>query len=226
MCVRKSPSRRWIRFSLRSLAVVVMLASFGCAHLFYKFDRAQRRGIAVKRLSEFPGIVNYVVDGERINARKVSDLESEHSSRLHNWMTKQLGFDYFNDVGHVCLAGRNRFTDADFAMTCRLNELKSLRLGQTLVTDEGFEPICELTELELLAISSPHLTDRALDHLSKLPKLECLYLSDVAVTDQGVAKLASLGKLKSVALRKTHVTAAGVKSLQTALPDCEITLSP
>lgn len=188
---------RLLRFSLRTLAVFVLISAVAFANFFYEFRRAQAREAAVERLVGFPGYVLY--EGKhRATADQLSPEASDETGKMQRWITEQLGVDMFCRVERICLSGRETFSDEDFASACRLRSMKAMRLGRTSITDEGFACVGQLRDLERLALASPHLTDRSLDYVAELEKLEYFTLHDSKITDEAVA------------------------ALQSRLPDCQI----
>ena len=211
----RTPSIRWLRFSLRSLIVLLLFAAVGCAAFHYRLLRAERRTAAVARLKEFSGYVQYE------NHQSIKSTSTE-SSRVSEWLTMQLGLDFFHDVDTVCIEGRREFSDDDLASTCQLRNVRSLRLGRTTVTDQGLQPLWKLKELRSFSISSPHISDKGMDHLVQLRQLERLILYDVDLTDAGLASLAALENLEVLDIRNTRVTDQGIAKLRAALPNCDI----
>lgn len=208
--------KRWLRFSLRSLIFLLLLTAVGFAAFHSRLRNARRRAAAVQRLKDFAGFVRYD------NFAPSSSRAVAESTALSEWLTEQFGVDFFQDVESVCISGGERYSDADFALTCRLRNVQSLRLGRTLVTDDGLAPISNLRELRVFSIGSSHITDQGMQHIVGLPRLERLTLYDVDLTDVGLARLAALPKLELLQIKRTRVTAHGIESLRTALPQCEI----
>jgi hypothetical protein len=197
------------------MMISLSLASVVGAAFHYRLQQADLRADAVERLRDFRGSVVY----ERASTRKTAE-GSPHP--LSEWFVNQLGIDFFYDVESVCMGTKPTFSDDDFAATCRLRKLQSLRLGRTLVTDDGLQPISQLHALTRFSIRGPSIGDRGIEHLITLKNLEVLLLDDTNLTDAGLAKLAALPNLKSLRVSKTRITAEGVAKLQQALPQCKI----
>lgn len=89
------------------------------------------------------------------------------------------------------------------------------------LTDISFDdvtPLVKLKSLRFLDLSRTDVTD--LTPLSKLTSLEMLILNSTGVSD--VTPLSNLTDLDELFLNRTHVSEEDYKSLQRALPDCEI----
>ena len=215
----RKPARRWPRFSLRSLVVLLLLASLGGAAFHYRLQSAERRATAVKRLRQFSGFVRY-------ENHEQTNREPAPSGRISDWLIMHLGWDFLHHVGNVCIDGRREFSDDDFASACQLRSLHSLRLGTTVVTDNGLQPISQLKALRRFSISSPHIGDHGMDHLAQLHQLERLTLHEINLTDAGLAKLAALENLEVLSIKRTNVTPQGMEKLRSELPSCDIEYLP
>ena len=197
----RKPRRRWLRFSLRTLLILVTLLSIGLGTFVHRGERQRRAVAAVKALG---GSIRYDVSGT-----------SPASDTLSRWLPR----DYFDDVYLVSLM-HCTVTNADLAHISRLTQLEVLELDSTNVTDAGLAHVQGLTELTWLSINETQVTDSGLHHLEGLTCLLVLELRDTQVTDAGLAQLQGLTSLKVLDLSRTPVTDGGVAKLQRALPKC------
>lgn len=204
-----------LRFSLRSLIAVFLLSGIAFAAFHYRLRDAEQQSATVSRLKRFGGYVRY-----KNHYNVISKPKAE--SKLGSWLTQQLGVDFFHDIDTICVSGRGELTDSDFCSICDLRNVRSVRLGKTVVTDEALRTATALDGLEMFSISSPHITDEGMKHISQMRDLERLSLINTNITDVGLAKLACLANLEYLSLRKTKVSPAGVTKLRKALPDCKI----
>lgn len=114
-------------------------------------------------------------------------------------------------------------TDAGLEPIKSLPQLEQLAIGDTQVTDAGLEHLKGMNNLKLLDLfGCKNVTEGGLVHLAGLPSLETLILAGLPVTDKGLEQLKDIKSLKTVELNGTKVTEEGVKSLQTALPNCQV----
>jgi hypothetical protein len=199
--------RRWLRFSLRSLFLLVLVIGVSLAWTIYK---AREQGIAVAALKEMGWLVEY--DN---SPRPPTVLER---------MRKLLGEDESRSVTMV--NGRwSEITDAGLAHLEGLTQLQSLYLNETQVTDAGLVHLRGLSQLAaFLSLSDTQVSDAGLVHLGGLTQLIYLILDGTQVTDAGLAHLRGLTRLKVLTLDATQVTDAGVQRLKRALPNCDINL--
>lgn len=237
----KIRSRRYLRYSLRSLLVVATVVA---VLLGYKVNQVSRQRRAVRALLTERAIImfDYQLDAAQASAPGPS------------WLTSWLGDDYFAHVQTVSflvpfmggptsdnitdellvelrslprlevliLEDCDRITDAGLRHLTGLRRLQELRLSRTKVTDDGLDSLSNMRQLKSLHLEETALTDDGLAKLAHLQQLEELWLLDTAVTDAGVEHLAKLRSLRELDLTWTQVTPQGVERLRTALPDCEI----
>ena len=116
----------------------------------------------------------------------------------------------------------SKINDAGLEYLKGLTSLYQLNLEHTLITDKGLVHLKGLTKLQWLYFDHTKITDKGLVHLKGLTQLRVLQLNYTQVTDTGLEHLKELTGLQSLLLMGTKVTDEGVKTLQTALPNCEI----
>jgi hypothetical protein len=150
------------------------------------------------------------------------------------------------DVQPLAPPGRvGRFTDNDLADISKLNNLRRLSIGQSVISEAGYARLKTLTRLVDLDLSHSNVTDAALCNLSGLDQLETLSLfrtrisnaglrylvdlpglreldiGDTKVDDEGVQVLREMQQLRSVALLGSGITRVGFCELERALPERE-----
>ena len=114
-------------------------------------------------------------------------------------------------------------TDAGLESIKSLPQLEELAIGDTQITDAGLQHLKGLNKLKLLDLAAcKNVTDGGLADLSGLSGLETLHLTGLPITDKGLEQLKDIKSLKTVEANGTKVTDEGVKSLQTALPNCQV----
>ena len=237
----KVRSRRYLRYSLRSLLVVATVVA---VLLGYKVNQVSRQRRAVRALLTERAIImfDYQLDA------------TQRSAPGRYWLTSWLGDDFFAHVQTVSflvpfmggptsdnitdellvhlrslprlevliLEDCDRLTDAGLRHLTGLRRLQELRLSRTKITDEGLDSLSSMRQLKSLHLEETALTDDGLAKLAHLQQLEELWLLDTAVTDAGVEHLAKLKSLRELDLTWTQMTPQGVERLRTALPNCKV----
>ncbi len=231
------PWRRFLRFSVRGLIVIVLVVG-GCLGWIVRSARIQREAVAA--IENVGGLVRY--DGEGTIGNDIPERELW----APRWLGDLIGVDYFghvisvvpdssstaNDstlaaVGYLTRlrelsVSRTLVSDAGVAHLIGLSELSSLSLPDTQVTDAGLAHLRVLTKLKALGLSKTQVTDAGLTHLEGLTELGILWLDHARVSDNGLSHLTGLNKLWVISLDGTQVTDAGVKDIQRALPKVKI----
>lgn len=214
-----SRKRRWYQYSLRTLLIVMVLASVGMSWLTVKMRRAARQREAVEAIRKLGGWVVY-------------DYQSGSAARPTPpgpaWLRRLLGDDFFAEVTDVQV---NR--EAGLTHLTSFPKLRDLGLGYcgafsgpdtealyehlrdlSGTTDATLEHLPELGQLERLRLQYTHVTDAGLERLKGGTHLQGLDLTGTVITDAGVAHLQGLTQLRSLNLNFTRITDAGLEHLK------------
>ncbi len=192
--------RRWFRYSMRTMLVVVTLL---CIWLGLVVSRAERQRRAVAALRDMRARVDY----------DTTTMTPGGPPTHWRWLRTWLGDDYFDNVIEVFM-----FRDADDEFLQRVGDLqglKSLYFRGTQVTDEGLAPIARLPHLERLSFDADDVTDNGMRILARAPALRQLGIGAPQVTDQGVKAICQLDSLENLGLQDTQVTEAGLRYIGT-----------
>ncbi len=151
------------------------------------------------------------VENLTITSRRITDDGLKHLERLSNLRSLRLKSNAFTGTGLAHLHGLMNLRELD--LCCSFH-----------YTDEGFANLRNLINLRKLRFFGVNLSDETLRNLTDMSSLEDLQISYTHVTDLGLEHLKEMKSLRKLNLQnQSKVTRAGIKSLQTALPDCEIT---
>jgi len=90
--------------------------------------------------------------------------------------------------------------DDDFAIVCRLPELRALRISSSTITDAGLESIPEDAPLRALKLRTNGISSAGLEAVSRLSRLEELDLSHQPLNGEMLAQLGHLEALTSLML--------------------------
>jgi Leucine Rich repeat len=199
------PRRAFVRFSIRGLIVLVLLAAIGLGSLA-RSVRAQRDAVATT--TRAGGSVKY--DWESVD--KPGAIRG--NPWAPSWLVDLVGVDYFGHVTFVELTKRSPASDAAITQLGTFSRLTYLDLRGSSLNDDGLANLIGLTELRGLDLSATRVTDAGLVHLERMTNLTSLRLHHTSVTDAGLVHLVGLTNLTSLDLDQTNVTDAGMVHLR------------
>jgi hypothetical protein len=212
------PKRRWFRFSLRTLLVVVTILS---VWLGYQLNTARQQAASNRSIKQIGGWSYYdFQQGQPKTGPNASAV-----SPLPDWLIDWFGNDFFHPIVEVNLvyhydARQARHENAagsgdDLKFLEGLPQLRSLCLHKYQVSDDGFQYVGRASNLERLFVWDAFpITDRGVKHLHNLRNLEMIHLSNSKITDQSLKVLAKLPRLKNLSLQGNAFTNRGLEYLQ------------
>jgi hypothetical protein len=207
------PWRRYLRFSVRGLFVVVL--AIGAA-LGWIVGQAHIQRDAVAVIEKAGGSVLYDWewgDGNKIPGGKPSGPR---------WLVDQIGVDYFGHVTAVEFSMQPGATDSTLEEVGHLTRVEVLYANSPSVSDAGLAHLAGLRNLSTLDLAGTNVTDAGLAHLKGLTHLKRLYLRGTHVTDAGLVHLKGLTNLSSLYVNGSRVTDAGEHDIKQALPSLKI----
>jgi hypothetical protein len=216
--------RRFPRFSVRGLIVIVLLIGAGLGWLV-RADRMERETVAV--ILHAGGWIEH--DGEEITPNTMPGGPIFTVGRLEDLVRGEV-FDHYTSVSApkatdatLLAIGRLTRLDALFASDSAITDaglarlgglhLSILRLHDTQVTDAGLIYLKGMRGLSQLDLGHTEISDAALAHLSGKTGLTHLHLRATRITDAAVAQLIRLKNLAYLDLGETQVTDAAVMQL-------------
>jgi hypothetical protein len=231
--------RRRLRFSLRTLFILVVLLSviLGCLGNLLHCYHAERR-VALE-IDNAGGHVETALFGlfdredparwdrgprwmQRVTFAQLSgtDFNDERLTRLELHRFKHLRglsigyFAVFGLDGPKWEAFPPPITEKGLASLPPFPKLIGLELQDLPVGDRGFEGFARKYPcLERIAFSGTKITDTTMLEVRQLFRLERLSLRGTLVTDEGLPALANLTELGQLDLSETGVTGPGLKNL-------------
>lgn len=222
--------RRWLRFSLRTVLLVITL---GALLLGWRVSQVRRQQAAVARIVEAGGSVRYRFDRPRFGQTHESGRPILTGPA---WMRRLMGDEGFQVVHAVDLPGTRKdqelmelissfrqlealaaygghLCDRDLRHLARLTELRRLCIDSHRITDRGLVHLAGLHNLETLDLRHARLTDEGLRHLAAMTQMEVLFLDSPRITDAGLAGLRPMGRLRLLDLSGCGITDIGVEQL-------------
>lgn len=191
--------RRWLRFSLRTLLILITIFAVWLGWKMH-LRREQQR------------VLDAVHARGGTSTMMLRDF-SQLSLLQANWTQ-----DNVIDLGNL------NVTDEDLKDLESMPYLAGLWLGNNQITDRGLAYVKNQTDLRMLDLmNNPGITDEGLAHLKNLTQLEQLLLrNNSQITDAGLIHLENMQHLDILVLHGTKVTPAGVSRLQKKLPKARI----
>jgi len=219
--------RRWFRFSLRTLFVLVTLTG-----VWLGFEvsaaRRQREAVAVIQKGHAyvcfdyemvanPSDPDHLVPASmvpavsKITGTRFPPTNPNPSPSGPAWLRKLVGDEYFREVYQVSMGGPQYeyVKESEFAQLASLSELRNLYLADVKIA------------------TGPHMERRLVDSdlfvLAHMLQLRQLIIEDADISDAGLEHLKRLKKLTTLILERTKGTPVGIRGFQKALPNARIT---
>jgi hypothetical protein len=200
------PRRRWLRFSLRFLMLLVVVVAVPLA---WKVNRVRNQRLVVAEIERLNGYADY--DYQR-NFNVGFSASGAPEPPGPTWLRDFLGVDYFAEVIHVKVSGP-QVTNDTLARLLSLPHLQLLGVDSDLITDSGVANVARSKELISFGLTSKSVTVASIDHLQGLPNLRFLRCSGSQVNDSWIEHIAKLKSLKTLVLDDTGVTDEGLADL-------------
>ncbi|MFO0898134.1 MAG: hypothetical protein U0836_11980 [Pirellulales bacterium] len=203
--------RRWLRFSLQALLVLLTAV---CVLLGLVAQR-MRRGVAQKRtVAAILAAGGHVAYSYQLDERGNETPDAE--APIPAWLLP-LGLDTFFHVTAVHVDRNADLTPERRARLCEgfraLPHLRDLQLYDIDFTEANFACLRFLVDLESLSLDSCTLKDAWIEHLPKGGRLKHLNCDRTAIGDDGLAHLAGQSGLTALSVRSTFVTDEGLGHL-------------
>jgi internalin A len=172
------PWRRFLRFSVRGMIVVVLLMG-GWLGWIVRSARIQREAVAA--IESAGGHVWYDWADD--------DGDPGGPWWAPRWLVAGVGVDFLGQVTAVSLNASSTPSDEAVARIRCLSQLELLDLSRSSFSDAQLAHVEGMTSLTLVILNDSTLTDAALVHLKGMTNLHNLNLENTRVTDAGVREL-------------------------------------
>lgn len=209
------PCRRWFRFSLRTLLLMVTFGAAAFGWLGINLRAAQRQRDAVAAVQKLGGFVGY--DYQMDSA---GNLDANAVAPAPAWLRKIAGDDFFADVTHVYLCGCGA-SDETLVQIGGLPRLESLNVSYTKITDDGLANLAGLMELRSLRLWNTRVTDTGFAKLRRLTKLRSLSLAETRVTDAALRQMSCYPELQELNLSETQISDAALDEFRRRRPNLQ-----
>ena len=141
------PKRRRFQYSLRTLLVFTMLVAAGMSWFSVKREQARKQREVVKSIQALGGqVLGYDYEFDETGCHL-----SNPRSLAPAWLRRQLGDDFFSNLGCVVLDGPD-VTDSALERLDGLGNPRILEFERTKITDDGLRRLATLTNLQELRL--------------------------------------------------------------------------
>ena len=208
------PKLRWYQYRLRSLLLLMLVATIPLGWVAVKMKAAREQHAAVEAIVKLGGrvVYDYQFDPSNTTGKPPGPA----------WLRGLLGDDLLATVKEVDLH-KAEIVGADLKCLTAFPQLEGLPLSDCYnLGDDGLKHLKPLTKLRTLILSLTGVSDAGLKHLRGLTQLQRLDLDYTKVTDAGIENLKGLTELGIIHLDGTKVSDAGERELQKALPKIHI----
>jgi hypothetical protein len=220
--------RRWFRFSMRTLMVVITLLS---VWLGIQVNAARRQKEAVAVILSAGGTVNYDYQlkprpaapyrAGQFSVSYFSMFFADHKSSPEwpTWMRDQFGDDYFRTAAQVYIhlndpiAARNAINELANLHAVKCVQLRS-QVPHCQIEDSDLNPLGELNRLERLWIIQTRATGKFLSRVRNPSSMIQLSLEQNDIDDAAVEEIGKMTNLENLVLRENaRITDAGLAHL-------------
>lgn len=199
------PPRRWLRFGLRSLLIIVTLLA---VWLGWIAERAERQRRAVAAIHAAGGTVVYAHEVDEHRARRSNPPPPPGPTWLHAW----IGPHYFQRVEIIYLMPLSDQKREPLPLRDCVGA-RSLTVHQRHLTARQLEAIGDVGSLDELILYVDTFDDEGLVHLARLNRLESLTIHGGAFSAEGIACLCQIPNLKDLVMFRTRVEPGGFQAL-------------
>jgi hypothetical protein len=214
-----------LRFSLRSLLVVVTLLAVGLGVFVYWREAKRREAVAGDWVLNHGGSIAEFNSREAANpslwVRCLERLLPEQCLRTVYFVDflddpKDADLEILRDLPNLKqlnLNQANNVTPAGLAPLAELPKLEVLYLMNTPVGDAGLAQVRNLHGLKEIWVGHTGITDASMPWIASNPELTHLGATGAQITDQSAPLLARLHNLETLSLADTQITSRGLADI-------------
>ncbi len=211
----RRPRRRFWRFSLRRLFVLVTLLAVGLGWMSMKAAHARRQRAAVEAL----GATEFFYDFQRSPSRGAlswpgfDEDAQPPAPAIVRWLW---GEDVFASIVALQVGTseqRKELTPAAIRRLADLDTLEYLDLSCQPIGDHDLDALRGLVRMKSLVLSDTHITDAGLQRLSGMTGLEQLGLNGTLISGVGLIHLRACKLLKTLDVSNAPITPVGARAI-------------
>ena len=220
------PKRRWFRFSLRALLVLVTVL---CVWLGFKVNAVRKQKEAIDAIMQAGG--SFWFDYQyAVGDSNLTNPDPDITPPGPTWLRKFLGDDYFRTpvflmIGYSENGGNN---DIGTGLLNQLEKLPSLRRvmfdsiaivdvssgHRHRFSDSDLQVFSTLHHLESLSIQIADIRGDGVAYLSNLTNLGSLEFYSTPLDDAGMEKISKMEWLRSLVCAGTRITNKSLQYIQ------------
>ena len=203
--------RRWFRFSLRSMLLLVVVIAIPLA---WKVNRARNQRAVVAELRKLNAQIDYYHGYEHYYEMEATKgVQRFVPPPGGKWLHDLLGREYFVEVIQVTVDGP-QVTDDTLALIAKLPEIKYVNLNSAPgITDDGLVHFANIHNLEGVTLISDRISSAGLMHLTGLKRLKKLWGAGW-ITDASLEQISKLNGLELLDIGKVaQITDKGLKHI-------------
>jgi hypothetical protein len=216
-----------LRFSLRTLLVMVTLLAVGLGAFAYWREAKRREAAAADWLSDHGAGVGHRGGREMSQlplwVQRLALVLPEECFRTVNYAdfpqdTSDAELKMLCDLPNITQLNLNKaasVTPAGLAPLAKLPRLEVLYLQETPAGDAGLAHARNLHGLKEIWIQHTGITDASVPWIASNPQLTHLDADEARITDKSAPLLAKLQNLEVLALRDTQITSHGLSEIAT-----------
>lgn len=206
--------RGWSQFTLRTLALAMLLTCVGAAFLGVRLKLVAERERAIAQLLNDGFTIFFAGDQNVLGAAAPQQPASTAWFRLRRvdsvcfvnpWETTIVSGETVRPLAAYAKGADDGLAERAVGAISKLPEIRELDLACVAIQDHHLARLSALRGLERLDLSTTRVTDAGLSALADLPRLESLHLESTAVTHNGISALAPLPKLSRLWLPRSNV---------------------
>jgi hypothetical protein len=206
------PRRRWVRYSLRTLMVLVTAL---CVWLTINVNAARRRADAVVAIHKAGGTVWFdyqlvpakLGNGNGVNVGSGLSVDPNALQTAPAWLRHIFGDDFFRTAVSVQLIATKAVIQSNLTQLAQLPELKAIDLTINPSdsrfpwpeSEEGLAVLGQLTKLKIVAFDAVDPTSLAC--LERTTELEELSLQSTPLNGNAMRQIGKLQRLRKLTLQ-------------------------
>lgn len=202
------PKRRWLRFSMRGLMVLVTILCGVLALLRHDYFAYRNERHIWDQIDAAGGF-------SMGNATGVSILNEEqfgenHLSIRQRWVASLVGDHFYHRINFVGLYDQDLKEVA--ALLPQLPELQAVGISDTTLTSEVSDSLAQIEKLEELSISDTKIVPENFHRLAACKHLRDISLWGESATDEVLSRMTKFRSLTELSITRAPITEAGLRS--------------